>query len=1353
MANLKNLGLVAFAVFMGMGTVLEAQQRCDIVSADTTVVGVIKPQLKCLDPKTLNGTTKVIPANTTRIDNDGLALCPGSGGGTGNANIVYVYDNSGSMNATHAFINGTDTTFYFNANGCTPAGTSGIFKIQAWNAAGTATVERTITKLIGNAGCRSPSGDPYNARGRAFRQGLTTQATTAPFSAAGIMSFADSTVSNMSTLGGVPGLLPLNVPANVTAIQAKIYSVAGGGTPYTPALDSAKRWLNTQLTAGNPKKAIIFLSDGEPNDTTYTALIDSTMPPIYGIYLHNDTAGGSKLASLSSRTSGIFYVVPPNDPDSLTKIVAKILGIVNLLFIPDSMVVTNTTNTFTSFSSALTAQNGVAGWKVTLANPVALSPNSNNNITIYTALHESSTGIIRRDTSKFILSTTGPVVSGTTLITGTTLATHCYPKTTLQWLTAAGIRPSFFTNADSLNVRLTLGVSDSGLASPTASPLSTRRTTDLETASLPRTVKGDTFSVFTSLVDMRVRALATAGNVQLEPLATDSIIAKWVHPFDPQDKANDTMAIRPEASGTLVFIDDAGVELADNAFFSTASNRVRVRYRDDNAAGAIAKNNPKKLTFNLQIKRFNMITNAFEVLAVDSETVNLTYNATVGYWEGTTVVNDAAVVRGNGILESYFRGELLAQVKTHNSAGDPDGGIAEAHLILAVPNKNGTLTITDPTGGTVSRITSSLLIKLDDQKYSVQVGTKVMATVTCQGTGDYENVWLFSNGDGTYTIVPLLAKDELNPFVINDGRLSCKDADVIRVDYVDAVYGGTKISVTVSWSDPNSFSLRFASIADSSNISSITETNNIPNNAFLAIVQAPSVTLDKADVIMVVLKTDQGDYDSLPAVETGIFTSVYALRIPFGFGFAGPTPGNGKMDAQLLGFPPAPVQTYGLIRRADGTIAQDTITLLSGLNDATRAYAKDRNGDGKADYVVVLFTQKLTQIPTKLDFIYWNEVLPTNLRTATAANMSISPDSTELRIDLSADPFGMNLTGIKNGKPTVTLPKDVYFGGKVVPLLDSVGPIPMNVVKMPSDMKLIPIGNEFRYNPDTLRVKITESMAASNWDGLLRFAFKPATCDSNAYKLSDPVPTLSYTPVGTPPDSFVVVISNSGTVNTPKVNDCIFLERNGKYRDVPGNLPGLVGIKITGKDAAQRITGLNGYPPVDGIAVTDKLYINANKNDPLDKKVVIVQGDRIVWIEPDGLNVDFTDQTKFTFKDPLDPTLVETRGLTDLKGVNRDKHISAVQIFTQGRYIAHINLYNNLGHFVKSWVQAFGFKGELNNKVRNSADGSRSYLAWNQVDSKGQKAGQGVYIWKIVFDMEQNKKETRIVRTGLIRTP
>ena len=95
--------------------------------------------------------------------------------------------------------------------------------------------------------------------------------------------------------------------------------------------------------------------------------------------------------------------------------------------------------------------------------------------------------------------------------------------------------------------------------------------------------------------------------------------------------------------------------------------------------------------------------------------------------------------------------------------------------------------------------------------------------------------------------------------------------------------------------------------------------------------------------------------------------------------------------------------------------------------------------------------------------------------------------------------------------------------------------------------------------------------------------------------------------------------------------------------------------------------------------------------------------------------------------------------------------LSKVQVVSTSKSIVDITLFDNNGNFVRKLRRKFGYNGDLNNRERISNRGLVSYLVWDLKDYKGQKAGQGVFIWKARFRFETNKEEVRYTRTGAMR--
>jgi hypothetical protein len=439
MTNFPELRAGAFLLFVSIVTTgLHAQPtaECSLRGADTTLVTGVTVK-KCLDLDALNGKSVQIPSNVTRIDNSGFALCESSEQSGGQADIVYVMDQSGSMNIQYVWISPDlrDTVYLQSLGGCTNlvnSDANGFGSITLPNDAGVRQVTR-LNPAKTTAGCNQFSGDPYNQRGIAFKSAIDYQAARAPKSTAGYMGFAQNVIGQVRPL-------ILDVPANVNRIKAAIAPRFDNSTNYWAPLDTSKKWLLTPALAPNPTKAVIFLSDGLPtypnsNPDAYLDVLSptypsmpGTMPPVYGIFMGRPSGDTIKLADLSKRTGGQFFLIPPSRPDSLKAVVERILNVILRQYQPSTAVVTN--------NSVVPPQTGRAGpgsftrqdnghWLMSLHQPVGLKAAGDNAIDVTTEMVDVQSGALRPKSINFTLNTTGPQETTNKNLIGTQFSISC----------------------------------------------------------------------------------------------------------------------------------------------------------------------------------------------------------------------------------------------------------------------------------------------------------------------------------------------------------------------------------------------------------------------------------------------------------------------------------------------------------------------------------------------------------------------------------------------------------------------------------------------------------------------------------------------------------------------------------------------------------------------------------------------------------------------------------------------------------------------------------------------------------------------------------------------------------------
>lgn len=322
-------------------------RRCDLALQSTPAPGTTRlsgpaGQGGCLDLLAMEGGGGVETAgNTTRIERDGIVLCKSAFRRVtpAEADIVFIYDNSGSMWPTHAFVDPIrrDTSFFFSAapgySGCFSSDTAGTLTYATRAGA------RTLPLLKSAAGCRDHAGDPYSARGAVIAAAIDYMARTSPSSSAGTVAFSTRTAWEQ------PPVLLFD-PSRAALVKSAIRMEVAGGTAYGPPLFLAKKWLRDPTVARTARQAIVFISDGAPSDTAgpgaYLSLVDGDMPPIFSIFLGRpEVSDTAKLLDLSRRTGGSFHRVDPGDVAGIDAVMQGIVRSLLVTTLPKSIVVSN----------------------------------------------------------------------------------------------------------------------------------------------------------------------------------------------------------------------------------------------------------------------------------------------------------------------------------------------------------------------------------------------------------------------------------------------------------------------------------------------------------------------------------------------------------------------------------------------------------------------------------------------------------------------------------------------------------------------------------------------------------------------------------------------------------------------------------------------------------------------------------------------------------------------------------------------------------------------------------------------------------------------------------------------------
>jgi len=696
-------------------------------------------------------------------------------------------------------------------------------------------------------------------------------------------------------------------------------------------------------------------------------------------------------------------------------------------------------------------------------------------------------------------------------------------------------------------------------------------------------------------------------------------------------------------------------------------------------------------------------------------------NNAVATWSGNLPLAESlSPTSNNDTLQGAWRIEVVATDSAHDSTGKTTGQVDTAKLAIAWPDSVASLSFKDTVNASDSLGPTSVYLTLKDQDFvKNSTNESITATVVCPGAVPGDSVvglnFTQSAPGGFYTSAPLV-RNTLTPN-LQDSALSCPGDSGLVVHYTDPVYS-TFYPFAVAQAQTPVANPTGEPFTSALNISLLTGTTGARIN----------YTLDS------------------------VFLSPNLL----------PRPGH-----PLLYKGPIFIDSSFVVR----AVASDTAAVPRFLRSqvssnryllqpAARGYAKDLGRDGIADVVLVFQQSIASRVPDSIDSMYWNDKTPANRRSAyTASNTLSLVDS--LTLQASPNPsFAPYVTAIPsdtvNLPPMVNFPLGGYFNGLQVVLDDSVGPVPVLAEKLPSDLRVV----AGTVDPDTLIITASEPLdslpGVNPWQGLFRFRTGVTCTDTGTYSLSQTIPALSEladsihfkdTTVGgveQPMFRFLVNPQSGGAV--PQLGDCIYLTSNAGFTDLHQNQPGLVGVPLTGAESPVTISNMDGYPPVAGLSGLSA----ANSSKSIMSKVD-AQGN-FQWIAPVGFPSSswaagdlYNPTVTVTLKDSAAPSAEDPNTITPIPN-----GISTLQVVTAGKYIAHVHLTDNLGRFVKSWDEQFGFNGELSNPFRTSGSGKLSYLVWDERDSRGQFAGQGVYVWNVVFETP-NGQQIMVTRTGLVR--
>ncbi|MEO6094631.1 MAG: hypothetical protein ABIW76_02780 [Fibrobacteria bacterium] len=802
--------------------------------------------------------------------------------------------------------------------------------------------------------------------------------------------------------------------------------------------------------------------------------------------------------------------------------------------------------------------------------------------------------------------------------------------------------------------------------------------------------------------------------------------------------------VNDEVPARLYFADKTGKTLAAGAQYSPANDSIYLTYSDDYGRGTTVK----EITLTVKNRKGAALP--------DSETFTMVQgapNGPIGTWTVAIPLHEAPGIPNDKKLQVYYIGEVTANVKTHNRFGLPDGNSVSATLTVEYPDTPETVKIIScpDSAQDITRTTTCVNIRLNDQSFTRNQDT-VWAELKCSGSGDViAKVRLIELPAGGYRSEDIV-KNETAPPNPADQAISCLTSDAIIATYVDEVYNN-RVTDQKNWNGGAAEGLNFSALNDAA--SQITTIKDGDADSFTVVVKGPSATVGVRDTILVTLASPQNEMEIVKAVETDVNSNLFTVNVSFDFLTTPPTRGNGIVEGYLDALQAITNVVVTGTATVNGKPYTATLTMLPALNLVRKAYIKDMNGDGRGDQIYIVFSRPLEAAPVSISPVYWNSVDEAHLNKGIPVITIVPGAPNTIVADFTASQFPAGATAIAAGqRPFATLPSDGVFGAQKPAIADSMGPIIISAIIKPFNSQSVTPGST-TLNVDTVIVKLSELIKTqSDWQELIRFS---KTINGACTDYAHAAPVVPYTqPQDSGNGTFTLLVAN-GTAPSPLAGDCVYLNVNGTYTDLAGNLPPIHGEKLIGNKPSREIELFRGYPPVAGMNASYTGFVVVNNDPQSDQGSEYSKrnGPRYetVWVPPADFPPGFVPGVSVYV--PIVPALG-----ADVTP-NQDKgrvgpmplNISTVQVISTGEYIAEVSIFDNLGNFVKTFRQAFGYLGELNNQQRAAKRGLVSYLVWDLKNAKGQKAGQGVYVWKVIFRFKNGKQEIRYTRTGVMRNP
>lgn len=568
------------------------------------------------------------------------------------------------------------------------------------------------------------------------------------------------------------------------------------------------------------------------------------------------------------------------------------------------------------------------------------------------------------------------------------------------------------------------------------------------------------------------------------------------------------------------------------------------------------------------------------------------------------------------------------------------------------------------------------------------------ANLSCKVSKDIvENITLVENSNGFYETLKSIPKDEGEPQK-DDGIISCTGLDTLVATFTNPLSGLTATQI-LPINKYVAVTYQFLKEKKDEDLDSVETTKQAK---FRLRITATSNNAYKIDTLSAFLFTEKGDsLKNIKVIETENNSAIFDYTGTFYFVDDSVNLKSSRLDATLN-----LDSTWNRVKiqaRIDSdSSAQKKIDSLIVYNNyipADIAEILDKDLDGKADFVRIHFMKKLKKNIASIDSVYWNKGGDT-LRTVEKKKIKInSKDSHWVEASLKK-PFSYGVTRIESTDlPYMRFTKTSSDFSQKIILKDKIGAVPVFAKKYPGAIDIDDyLSPTSKLPPDTLIIKMSEPIKnigeSDAWKDLFRYS---ESCDSSS---SFPLKIKGTPKTDSLGLNWTIILADYRILK----GYCITTNPETAYEDLEGNSLGRGGVELDGNDGNIYLQNVKPVRSISGFT------------------------DKAEWIPPDG---------------------DEWEELPD--------SISAIRVESTLPYTANIYIFDGVSTLVTNFKQKFGNKDEMTNPIRgNSLNHSKiGFLTWDQRSDNGRKVGTGVYIWKIIFKFDNGYKETRTLKTGILR--